>query len=113
MSQALPGQFAALEPFVAQWAQESAAARAQMRDAASPEEAQAFYAAAQPLLEPALAYLDAKPLAEHDASEQRLMCLLLAFAHVAMAIEVQGDAEAEHAKLRGHMRITRSPADVP
>jgi hypothetical protein len=70
-----------------------------------------FYAAAQPLMEPALSCLDAKPLKDHGDREQRLMHLILAFAHVAMAIEVQGKDEAAHSKLREHMRITRAPAD--
>ena len=111
MSGLLPEGFAELEPFAAHWAGETAAARAHLRDSASFAEAEAFYAAAQPLIEPALARLDAKPLADQDDRERRLMRLVLAFAHVAMGIEVQGKDEPAHSKLRPHMRITRAPAD--
>lgn len=111
MNELLPEGFAALEPFVTRWVGETAAARAQLRDSASITEAEAFYAAAQPLVESALASLDAKPLANLDDKEQRLMRLLLAFAHIAMAIEVQGKDEPAHSKLRPHMRITRAAAD--
>lgn len=111
MSELLPEGFEALEPFVTRWVGETAAARAQLRDAASTTEAEAFYAAAQPLVEAALASLDAKPLVNHDDKEQRLMRLMLAFAHISMAIEVQGKDEPAHSKLRPHMRITRASAD--
>ena len=65
MSGLLPEGFAALEPYVARWSGETAAARAHLRDSASFAEAEAFYTAAQPLVEPALAYLDANPLANN------------------------------------------------
>jgi len=107
----LPEGFAALQSYVARWSGETAAARAHLRDSASFAEAEAFYTAAQPLVEPALAYLDAKPLANHDERERRLMRLMLAFAHAALAIEMQGKEERAHSKLRGHMRITRASAD--
>jgi hypothetical protein len=112
MSAMLPEGFAALEPFAAHWAGETAAARAHLRDSASFVELEAFYAAARPLAEPALAYLDAQPLADHDEKQRELMRLMLAFAHVAMAIEVQGRDEQAHGELRGHMCITRAPADA-
>jgi hypothetical protein len=112
MTGLLPDGFATLEPFAAHWAGETSAARAQLRDSASAAEAAAFYAAAQPLIEPALTYLDTQPLATHTAAQQRLMRILLSFAHVAMAIEVQGPDESAHSLLRPHLHITRSPADV-
>jgi hypothetical protein len=112
VSRLLPDGFAALEPFTERWAGDSAVIRAHLRDSASPEDAAAFYAAAQPLIESALARLDAKPLADHDDCEQRLMRLVLTFAHVSLAIEVQDRHEPAHRKLREHMRITRAPADT-
>lgn len=111
MSNLLPEGFSALEHFVARWAGETTATRAYLRDSASFTEAAAFYAAAQPLVESALARLDAKPLANHDDNEQRLMRLLLTFAHVSLAIEVQDKDETAHGRMREHMRITRAPAD--
>lgn len=113
MSGLLPTGFDALEPFALRWAGETAAERARLRDLASREDAKAFYDCALPLLEPGLDYLDSKPLSDHDAAERRLMRLFLAFAHVAMGVEVQREAEPAHAKLRMHMRLTKAPADLP
>jgi hypothetical protein len=112
MSDLLPEGFAALEPFAAHWAGETADARAHIRDSASATDAATFYAAVQPIVDSALTYLDAQPLATHNEAQQRLMRMMLTFAHVAMGVEVQGTDEAAHSKLRPHLRITRTPADV-
>jgi hypothetical protein len=37
---------------------------------------------------------------------------MLTLAHVALAVEIQGEAEAEHARMREHMRFTRAHADL-
>ena len=103
----LPDGFQVLEPFVARWAVGSAAERATLRGLASPAERRAFYAAASELLEPALNYLDAKPLASFDDREHRLMQLMLSLAHIALAEEMMGDDEPNHARLRAFMPITR------
>ena len=107
----LPPGYEALEPFVARWLGATAADRDRLRSESTPAEREAFYAAAQGLLAPALASLDAKPLELLDEREQRLLRLLLAFAHVAQAVELQRDAEPVHAAARRHMRITRASAD--
>lgn len=107
----LPSGFESLEAFVETWASEDAAGRAQARMERSETERAAFYEAVQPRLPEALARLDAKPLAELDPAEERLMNLLLAFAHVAMAVEVQGEDEPRFAELSRHMHITRASAD--
>lgn len=109
---ALPPGFAALEPFVDRWALPTSAERAALRGAATPEEREAFFAAAAPLMEGALDLLDRRPLADHDAGEQRLMQLMLSLAHVAMAVEIQGKDEAKGTPWRERMRITRAPADA-
>jgi hypothetical protein len=111
-SSQLPAGFETLEPFVARWAVTGANNRAQLRVHSTPEEREAFYAAARDLVAPALDKLDAKPLDQFDPAEQRLMKLLLAFAHAAMAVEVQGDDEPKHASMSRHMTITRAPADA-
>jgi hypothetical protein len=108
----LPPGFAALDPFVADWALGSTAARAAQRNASSAESRQGLYDAGAPLLGAALELLDCKPLAEHSEEEQRLMDLCLALAHVALAIEALGSDEAAHAPSRAAMIITRSPADA-
>lgn len=112
MAPLLPDGFASLEPFVARFAVEGTAHRAQLRSDSTAAEREAFYAAAKDLIPVALDLLDTRPLGGLDAAEQRLMNLALAFAHIALAIEIQGPDEARHAKLRAHMKIVRSTADA-
>ncbi|HKY82994.1 MAG TPA: hypothetical protein VJM09_16175 [Sphingobium sp.] len=107
----LPAGFAALEPFVATWVLPRSADRARQREASSADALRSFYNDASPLLGTALAYLDAKPGADQDDRDERLMLLCLSLAHVALAAELQKDAESENAMQRHHMRITRSSAD--
>lgn len=107
----LPAGFEALQPFVAAWAVESANDRLQRRLGSSEAERLAFFEVAQPLLAEGLAYLDKTPLGDFDASETQLMRLLLSFAHVALAVETQGDDEPKHAAAARFITITRAPAD--
>jgi hypothetical protein len=108
----LPAGFESLEPFTDRFAVAGTANRAQLRSDTTPEERQAFYNAAKDLIGPALDFLDTKPLGSFDDSEQRLMNLALMFAHISIAVEVQGPDEAKHARLRAHMKIVRSTADA-
>ncbi len=110
-SSRLPAGFEALEPFAEFWAADTAAKRAHCRDISNEASRQAFYDAAVTLVPLALEQLDRKPLAELSDSEQRLMRLVLSFGHVAMAVELQGNEEAEHARWRPFMQITTTPAD--
>jgi hypothetical protein len=110
-SHALPEGFDPLSPFVDFWAAASAAGRADCRQRSDEQNRQDFYTAARPLIPAALDYLDSKPLAELDDREQRLMHLLLSFAHVAMAVELHKEEEPRHARDRHYLRITRAPAD--
>jgi len=107
----LPPGFEPLLPYVEAWSLAGAARRAQRRIESDETERAAFYAAAKDLVPAAIAHLDRKPLAQLDASETRLMNLVLSFAHVALAVEVQGDAEARHSEFRSHFTITRASAD--
>ena len=111
-SSLLPDGFEALAPFVEFWAADTAAGRAHCRDISDEASRVAFYNAANDLVPQALAFLDEKPLEQFDASEQRLMKLVLSFAHVAMAVELQREEEPRHARYRPFMRITRAPADL-
>jgi hypothetical protein len=43
--------------------------------------------------------------------DERLMALCLSLAHVALAVEIQGEAEPENAACRHEMRITRTTAE--
>src|SRR5258706_9316457 len=96
----LPAGFESLEPFADRFAVAGTANRAQLRSDTAPEERQAFYDAAKDSIGPALDLLDRKKFSEFDEAEQRLMNLTLAFAHIALAIEIQGPDEARHAALR-------------
>lgn len=107
----LPADFAALAPFVEFWAADTAAGRAHCRDISDAAGRTAFYNAAVDLVPQALAYLDARSLDELDDSEQRLMKLVLSFAHVALAVELHREEEPKHARERPYMRITQAPAD--
>jgi hypothetical protein len=107
----LPADFAALEPFVEFWAADTAAGRAHCRDISDEAARSAFYNAAVSLVPQALAYLDARPLNELDDSEQRLMKLVLSFAHVSLAVELHREEEPKHARDRPYMRITKAPSD--
>lgn len=107
----LPAGFEALEPFVGEWALAGAQQRYQRRIDSTEAERLAFYAVGRGLLEPALARLDRKPLDAFDDEEQRLMLVLLAFGHVAQAVEVHKEQEAAHARLRRGLTISRASAD--
>ena len=111
MTALLPDGFAGLEPYVARFAISGTANRAQLRADTSAEERAEFYVAAKDLVPPALDLLDTRPLDGFSEAEQRLMNLALAFAHIALAVEIQGPDEARHAGLRAHMKIVRSTAD--
>lgn len=112
MSTLLPAGYETLEPFVEFWAVTGSANRDARRGASTPAQREAFYEATKGLVPQALAELDATPLAGHSPAQQRLMNLLLSFAHVTLAVEMLAEAEARHAMFRKVMPITRSPADV-
>jgi hypothetical protein len=111
MDNTLPDGFASLEPFAERFSVDGTANRAVLRGDTTPEERQTFYDAAKDLVPPALDFLDTKQLGAFTEAEQRLMNLTLTFAHIAVAVEIQGPDEAKHAKLREHMKIVRSTAD--
>jgi hypothetical protein len=109
----LPAGFDALEPFVETWAATTCAARDQRRGESTADERRAFFDAAAPMLEQALAYLDARPLAELAPADKRLLNLMLSLGHIQMAVEVHREVEPQHAAARGAMKITRSVTDLP
>lgn len=111
MSKLLPQGFAALAPFVEFWAVSTSAERSLRRRTSTEAERVAFFNEVKDLAPGALALLDAKPLDQFDEQEERLMKLLLSFAHVALAVEVQGDQEDRHAQSSQFLKITRAPAD--
>lgn len=113
MANSLPKGFESLEPFVNRFAVAGTANRAQLRNDVSREERETFYNAAKDHIAPALDLLDQKTFDQFDAKDHNLMNLALSFAHIALAVEVQGPDEEKHARLREHMKIVRSTADAP
>ena len=110
MTALLPTGFEALVPFADRWAIDGSITRAARRGAADPTDRSAFFAAAAPLLDAALAHLDRYPIDALPLAEQRLMDMMLTLAHVSLTEEILGDQEPAHARQRQHMRITRTPA---
>jgi hypothetical protein len=83
----LPAEFADLEPY-APWALRTEAERYALRLASSMEDLQAFYDAAFPRLEDAIAYCDQWPLAELPEDAERLLWLCYSLVNVSFPVEV-------------------------
>ena len=107
----LPAGFAALEPFVDHWAVPTLGGRDRARLASTPDQRRAFYDAAGALAPAAFARLDSLALDRLEPPDRRLLDLMLSLAHVALAVELQGDEEAVHARGAAMMPIVRGHAD--
>ena len=83
----LPADFADLEPY-ADWSLATEGARYAKRLASSMEEMQAFYDAAFPRLEAALAHLDAFPLDALPEDATRLLWLCYSLVNASFPVEV-------------------------
>ena len=83
----LPAEFAALEPF-SDWVLATEPERYARRLASSMEEMQAFYDAAFPLLERAMAHLDAFELHDLPEAERNLLYLMQSLIMVSFPVEV-------------------------
>jgi hypothetical protein len=84
----LPEPFADLEPFAASWCLATEPERWERRLATPLEELQAFYDAAFPRAEDAMAYCDDFSLDALPSEVEHLLHLLLSLALVSYAIEV-------------------------
>ena len=87
MTNALPSDFADLEPFFA-WALETESERYTKRLASTMDELQAFYDVAFPRLEDAMTYLDALPFNALPADATRLLWLCYSLVNVSFPVEV-------------------------
>jgi hypothetical protein len=83
----LPGEFADLQPF-AGWALEGEGARYAKRLTSSLDELQAFYDAAFPRLDDALAYLEAPPMDALPDDAKHLLWLYCSLVTVSFPVEV-------------------------
>ena len=87
MAPTFPAPFADLEPF-ADWALETEAERYAKRLASSMEELEAFYDAAFPRLEDAMAHLDALDLNALPEDASRLLWLMYSLVNASFPVEV-------------------------
>ena len=87
MANALPTEFADLEPF-ADWALHGEKARYEKRLASTMDELQAFYDAAFPRMEDAMEYLEQYEVNEMPDDAKRLLWLYCALVTVSFPIEV-------------------------
>ena len=87
MSPILPAAFSDLEPF-ADWSLETEAERYAKRLGSTMDEMQAFYDAALPRLEAALAYLDDLPLDSLPEDATRLLWLCYSLVNASFPVEV-------------------------
>ncbi|AEG51449.1 hypothetical protein Sphch_3867 [Sphingobium chlorophenolicum L-1] len=87
MVQALPPGFEALEPFVAHWARDDFQARFVTRYESSFADIQAFYDAITPLADRILQTLEQTELNAMPDGHKTLFRLLMALAHIAVAVE--------------------------
>jgi hypothetical protein len=83
----LPAEFAALDPH-SDWILATEPERYAKRLAATMADMQAFYDAAFPLLEPAMAHLDAFALHELPEAERNLLHLMQSLIMVSFPVEV-------------------------
>lgn len=87
MPSTLPSEFAELEPF-ADWAIPTERARYDKRVASTMDQLQAFYDAAFPRMEDAMAYLDKLDLNALPDDAKRLLWLYCALTTVSFPVEV-------------------------
>ena len=85
----LPEPFADLEPF-AEWALETEAERYAKRLSSTMDEIQAFYDAAFPRLEAAMAHLDALDLLDLPEDARHLLWLCYSLVNASFPVEVWG-----------------------
>ena len=84
---ALPAEFADLEPY-SDWILATEPQRYDKRLASSMDEMQAFYDAAFPRLEPAMAYLGDTPLDQLSEEQRNLLYLMQSLVMVSFPIEL-------------------------
>ena len=83
----LPGEFSEFEPFAATWCLATEHDRYQQRLTSSMDEMHAFYDAAFPRQEDAMAYLDRFPLDELPDDATNLLHLLYSLVNVSFPVE--------------------------
>jgi hypothetical protein len=105
----LPAGFGDLEPFLDQWCLQTTQERHTRRETASMDDIRRFYDVMLAKAPSVIAFLDGKPFDTLTDEERRLMYLLLALGHVAVAVEVQGQPRAPHTPYPHRVRLTQGP----
>lgn len=107
----LPPGFENLEPFVDYWARKTTNERWDQRSRAAMADITAFYDAMYERAEDAIAWLDTHfPLgAALSAPAERLAELLLALAHVAIAVEMHRQPRSPHTAFPHGIRVASGP----
>jgi hypothetical protein len=105
----LPSGFEDLEAFVDQWSLPGTQERHACREAASIADIRRFYDAMLARAPAAIDFLDGKPFSGLADDEIRLMRLLLALGHVAVAVEVHGQPRAPHTPYPHRVRLSQPP----
>lgn len=107
----LPAGFAALEPYVEEWALATSAERLHKRMHSTMTDIQTYYATALPLLEPALKHLDECDLGRLPEQERKLYWLTLACAEAALSIETYRSPTLPLAPDASRFKVTYSGID--
>jgi len=105
----LPDGFEALESFQPYWGAMTTQERRERREAAQMAEIERFYAAMLDHAPAAIAHLKQFPLGAMPAPSGRLMALLLALPHAAMAIELHGQPRAPFTPYPHNVRLVQGP----
>ena len=105
----LPDAFRELEPFVEWWAGATTDIRWDRRARSAMPDIERFYAAMQPRADEALRYLEQFPLGDMPEDATRLLRLVLALPHAAMAVEFHGQPRAVGSPFPHGMNIGRGP----
>jgi hypothetical protein len=106
----LPSEFADLEPYASTWCLATEPERWTRRLRSPMDELQAFYDAAFPRAEEAIAYCDAFPLDQMPEEAERLLQLVHSLLMVSFAVEVWRQPEVIHC---GSARIDRTREPRP
>jgi hypothetical protein len=86
----LPSAFSDLEPFAEKWCLATEPERWAARMSSSMDEMQAFYDAALPRIQEAIAFCDKFPLDDLPEDALRLLQLIYSFVNVSFAVELWG-----------------------
>nr|WP_314434110.1 hypothetical protein [uncultured Brevundimonas sp.] len=103
----LPAGFEALEPFVDAWSRDDFQARFEARFESGMDDIRAFYDVMQPRANAALEHLEQYPLDAIPAESMALFKLLMALAHVAVAVERHNQPGPKNVTWPTTLRVTQ------